>query len=552
MEADKVIAARLSSEENETIFRDYVVRRELPRNADPVENPVIILVGGQPGAGKTSLVTSGVRDLSATGATVQIVGDNLRSYHPQFEAFQNTDAESASQFTHHDASRWTDKLLIEAASRRLNIMFENTMRSPEAASFLAQQFRVAGYRVETRVVAVNERESWQGCLNRYEQMHREGNAARIPPKEHHDNAVIGLVNTIRHLEEQEIADAVQVRLRNGKIIFGNELVEGAWLKPEGAAAALIEERKRARTPDELELHSSRWQNVRLSMENRNADTHAIETIRAIAVDDMAYFRAQIADGQKQEIAQSEQTPGLNREPLMVAQHLPDLTPGEIAERAMASPFLQDRKAEIERLSQIVFGDPAAMSAKIQAIDTNPVLASATAEVVRYWPEEIAPLPGKPAGWIRASSPERQQAEAFVPVLADAIKDYGHALSYERRRITEIHDVEQRRLSQEVPAPSSQLATALRSPPEDRIAQLQASPDLQKELTRISVQLDRRLAPQEHKAFQVNDLVSAQKSIGVPMEHVRQIAQVKQQIHETSKLLRSQQRALTQNGPVIAR
>ncbi|PRA75510.1 hypothetical protein CQ054_22930, partial [Ochrobactrum sp. MYb29] len=127
------------------------------------------------------------------------------------------------------------------------------------------------------------------------------------------------------------------------------------------------------------------------------------------------------------------------------------------------PVLQNRKAEIERLSQIVFGDPAAMSTRMRTIDTNPVLASATAEIVRYWPEEIAPLPGKPAGWIRPSTPDRQYAETYVPALADAIKDYGHALSYERRRITEIYDVEKRRLSQEVPAPSSQLATVLRSP-----------------------------------------------------------------------------------------
>lgn len=549
---EQIAAARLSTQLNETIFREQILRHEIPEGALPVDHPTIILVGGQPGAGKTGIVTASRTELTQRGSTLQIIGDDLRAYHPHFRRYQKENAESASQLTHHDASRWTDKLLIEAASRRLNIVFENTMRSPEAASFLAQQFRVAGYRVETRVVAVNERESWQGCLNRFEQMHSEGNAARIPPKEHHDNAVIGLVDTIRHLEEKKLVDAVQVRLRNGVIIFGNELIEGAWLKPDGAAAALLHERKRARTPDELEVHSARWQTILQSMEHRNADTHAIETIRAIAVDDMAYFQAQIADGQKQEIAQSEQTPGLNRELLMVAQHLPDLTPDEIAERAMASPFLQNRKAEIERLSQIVFGDPAAMSARIQAIDTNPVLASATAEIVRYWPEEIASLPGKPADWIRASSPERQQAEAYVPILADAIKDYGHALSYERRRITEIHDIEQRRLSQVVLAPSPELSAALRSPAEDRLAQFQACPDLQKELTRISVQIDRRLAPHEHAAFQVNDLATAQKSIGVPMEHVRQIAQVKQQIAETSKLVRSQQRALTQSGPVIAR
>ena len=277
-----------------------------------------------------------------------------------------------------------------------------------------------------------------------------------------------------------------------------------------------------------------------------------EIVRAIAIDDNVLSRDQMEDGYKRNIAQDGQLAELSPLALMPAIHLHDLTPAEIAERALISPVLQNRKAEIERLAQIVFGDPAAMSSRMQSIDAKPALASAIAYIVQYGPEEIAPLPGKPAGWIRPSTPDRQYAETYVPALADAIKDYGHALSYERRRITEIYDVEKRRLSQEVPAPSSQLATALRSPPEDRIVQLQASPDLQKELTRISVQLDRRLAPHEHKAFQVGDLASAQKSIGVPLEHVRQIAQVKQQIHETSKLVRSQQRALTQNGPVIAR
>ncbi|MBA8862771.1 hypothetical protein FHW19_004522 [Ochrobactrum anthropi] len=422
------------------------------------------------------------------------------------------------------------------------------MRSPEAVAFIAQQARVAGYRVETRIVAVNERESWQGCLSRFEQMHSEGNAARIPPKEHHDNAVIGLVDTIRHLEEKKLVDAVQVRLRNGKIVFDNQIVDGAWLKPEGAAAALVEERNRVRTPEELELHSTRWQTVIHSMESRNADAKALELTRGTAREDMAHFRSQMGEGHKQVVADRN----ITQLPLMAAQHLPDLTSAEIDARAMSTSSLSGRKTEIERLSQIVFGDPAAMSARVQSIETNPALASAIASMVRHGPEEIAPLPGRPAGWIRSSSPERREAEANLPFLADAIKDYGQTLSYERRRVTEAHASEQRRLGQEVPAPSPQLSVALRAPLEEQLAHFQANPDMRYELTRLSVHLDRRLAPHEHKAFQVGDLASAQKSIGVPMEQIRQIAQVKQQIADTSKLVRSQQRSLTQSGAVITR
>lgn len=547
MREDQVLAARLGAEENETIFRNYVVRRELPRNAEPNDHPVIILVGGQPGAGKTSLVTSGVKDLAAHGATVQIVGDNLRSYHPQYDAYQRNDPALASQLTHHDAGIWTDKLLLEAASRRLNIVFETTMRSPDAVAFIAQQARAAGYRVETRIVAVNERESWQGCLSRFEQMHAEGNAARIPPREHHDNAVVGLVDTIQHLEERKLVDAIQVRLRNGKTIFQNDLVDGEWLKPAGAAVALVEERSRAKTPEELEVYSARWQTVLQAMEKRNADRAALEAVRAMAADDLAQFKTKMERGPNAEIKRGD----LASRPLIPAHHIPDLTPAEIAERAMATSSVQNGKAEIERLSKIVYGDSAALYARLELIERNPPLAGVNAYAVRFEPQEIAPFPGRPAGWIRPASPERLHAETYVPSLADAIKDYGQTLSYERKRIADNHASEQRRLGQEVPAPSPQLLAALQFPPENRLAQFQANPDIHKELTSLSVQLDKRLAPHEHKAFQTGDLALAQRSIGVPMEQIRQIAQVRQQIRETNQVVRS--RAMTQSqGPVITR
>ncbi|TCQ73818.1 zeta toxin [Ochrobactrum sp. BH3] len=805
MPTDKIVAAQLSAEENENIFRNFVIRRELPRNSEPLDNPVIIMVGGQPGAGKTSLVTSGFSELSLRGATVQIVGDNLRSYHPRFEAFQMSDPALSSQLTHHDASRWTDKLLVEAASQRLNIVFENTMRSPEAASFLAQQFHVAGYRVESRVVAVNERESWQGCRNRYEQMYSEGNAARLPPKEHHDNAVIGLVETIRHLEVEKLVDAVQVRLRNGQAVFDNQLVDGVWLKPEGAATALTDERNRVRTRSELEAFSADWQMVLARMENRKADPADVENVRKTAVDDMLQFRSQrssevgilqvptirafnelyshavrdastrphaqleehasgrlaksyaalrlieiardndaiptdariVSTGVRAEsrktnrefpqawriptdlavvggdglnvrlsehfateksraeiegsifaatdcisrlanladrwleqggiakslilaanmvardkmsadeamtrivepgyqgsiirgmsniernlsyaertainrsfvdeqgrrlhglaqdfklrlseieirqqvlamleqayivygkhvhlehserqridrfiegISENERSMEIIRGPLIPAQRLPDLTSSEIAERVQASEFVQRKRAEAEQLSSIVFGSSAAVSDALSRIDSNPALASGIANELKSEPFQFGELAGKPGGWIRRAAPERQKAEANFSRLARSIEDYGNAVNYQQWLVAHDHSAEQRRANQEVPMPSVQLSAALRSPVDVQVQRFTERPELRKELTLLSVCLDKRLAPLEHKALHDGDLAAAQQSLAVSASQIRQIAQAKQQFKEANQLVRIHTIA-QQRGPVITR
>nr|WP_244426360.1 zeta toxin family protein [Rhizobium sp. PDO1-076] len=70
-------------------------------------------------------------ELDRSGPTIRIVGDDLRSYHLNFLAFQRRDPETASQFTQADAGRWTEKLLAAAMERNVNIVFETTMRTPE-------------------------------------------------------------------------------------------------------------------------------------------------------------------------------------------------------------------------------------------------------------------------------------------------------------------------------------------------------------------------------------------------------------------------------------
>jgi hypothetical protein len=93
----------LSPERNESIFRNDILPDYLPATMTPAEHPRMILLGGQPGAGKTAVLIASQAELDQSGPSIRIVGDDLRSYHPQFLSFQRQDPETASQFTQADA-----------------------------------------------------------------------------------------------------------------------------------------------------------------------------------------------------------------------------------------------------------------------------------------------------------------------------------------------------------------------------------------------------------------------------------------------------------------
>ncbi|MGQ3254252.1 zeta toxin family protein, partial [Agrobacterium sp.] len=118
--AEETVSGLLSPEKNESIFRNDIVQDYLPDAMRPAQRPRLILLGGQPGAGKTAVLIASHAELEQSGSTIRIIGDDLRSYHPQFPVFQRQDPETASQFTQGDAGRWTEKLLAAAVARQVN------------------------------------------------------------------------------------------------------------------------------------------------------------------------------------------------------------------------------------------------------------------------------------------------------------------------------------------------------------------------------------------------------------------------------------------------
>jgi len=179
------------------------------------ERPVAVIFGGQPGAGKSVAADDVADALVSKGGSVRIDADAMRSLLPYAESAQRG-GEGFAQVTQVDAGRMAQAAREFAISQRRNIIEEGTLRDPDSAMRLATKFREQGYRVELHVMAVNEQVSFMRAVSRHELAVEGGTAARWVDKAWHDEAVRGVVRSVKGVEDAGLADRIVVYDRFGE------------------------------------------------------------------------------------------------------------------------------------------------------------------------------------------------------------------------------------------------------------------------------------------------------------------------------------------------
>lgn len=573
--ADEASIGRLSADQNEHVFRTEILPDYLPDDMGKADHPILIVLGGQPGSGKTALLTASHTELEQTGPAIRIVGDDLWSYHPGFVAHQNADPMTASRFTQADAGIWSEKLLAAATERGVHIVFETTMRTPDNVEKVMTAGRSAGYRTEARVLAVSPRVSWQGCHYRFEELHHAGAAARIPPRAVHDAAVTGLAESLERIERRKLADRVVIQRPDGEAVYHNALSNGQWLAAAAAHQVLEETRSRPLSREEIDAFATVWTRVVNRMEARSAPAALIDEVKALSRDDLAWFLAERRrsddDDAMKTAREVKQRIGIAQSPIIAAdgeeslarptirdrdgkkperpvrpgeilipgRDLPDLSEAEVGIRLRQSTRLEQKRSEIERLSQLVYGNPAATSATVEGID-GAMAGSVSGQDIRTG--KLGPVAGEGRGFLRAESPERQTAKTHLPQLAAIIEDYGRTVDFERHQIETKHREERHRQRQEIRAPSEGLMVILQAPPHEQASRLGAAPQLRRELDGIATSINRRLTPADRSALKSGDLDQLSRNLAVPPDRVATLARVQSQmqaVHGQTQLHRQQ-------------
>ena len=213
------------------------------KEAYAVDFPKAIILGGQPGAGKSSLITQ--LCVRQNKNVVVISGDDFRKEHPHFDQLYAQYGDDYVNYTQKFSSQVTARLIDELSREKYNLIIEGTLRTAAVPINTARLLKSRGYNVELAVMAVPPILSYVGTIERYEKMKEIGTTPRMTTKQHHDNTVHAIVGSIEKVYQTGVFDDIYLQNRQSECLY--RMTETPAIDP---ATVLQREHNRNITPEE--------------------------------------------------------------------------------------------------------------------------------------------------------------------------------------------------------------------------------------------------------------------------------------------------------------
>ena len=227
--------------------------RSLIRGKKSSKQPIAILLGGQSGAGKTTIHR--IKQKEFQGNIVIIDGDSFRSQHPHYLELQQEYGKDSVEYTKDFAGKMVESLVTELSHLGYNLLIEGTLRTIDVPKKTAQLLKSKGYEVQLAIIATKPKLSYLSTLIRYEELYAiNPNQACATPKEHHDLIVNNLVENTHQLEQLGIFEQIQIYQRDRTCVYDSrddeisaaavlhELLFGEWSQVEKDMLKSEEER----------------------------------------------------------------------------------------------------------------------------------------------------------------------------------------------------------------------------------------------------------------------------------------------------------------------
>ena len=182
-------------------------------NKNISSTPSAVILGGQSGAGKTTIHR--VKMLESKGNYIVIDGDTYRSQHPYFRELQEKYGVDSVDYTKMFAGKMVEAVIEKLSSLKYNLIIEGTLRSAAVPINTATLLKSKGYTVDFCLIATKPELSYLTTQLRYlEMLVVNPLQARATPKEHHDGIVKSLISNSNELEQSGLFESIQVYKRN--------------------------------------------------------------------------------------------------------------------------------------------------------------------------------------------------------------------------------------------------------------------------------------------------------------------------------------------------
>ncbi|MGW9554411.1 zeta toxin family protein [Nocardiopsis sp. NPDC055551] len=229
----------LSEETLDSLF-DLALRDRL--TGTPREHPRLLLFGGQPGSGKSTLQRLLLPVLPE--GTVGYDGDDLLRLSPDYEWAMSADDKVASNSVSKQVGALHRRAMEHVRRGRYDVVCSHPLGRADWAASWVSGFKEAGYRVEVAFVATHSSNSGFAIVDRHARATRDQGFGRWLPKIHHDRFYLGVPNSIEFLETHRLVDSMYVMSREGEVLYADHQDGGEWYREPFGRIALEAERGR--------------------------------------------------------------------------------------------------------------------------------------------------------------------------------------------------------------------------------------------------------------------------------------------------------------------
>lgn len=244
--------ASFTQSEFESAFEGIVKKLVDDANLVVKREPRAFLLGGQSGAGKTSLHKVLADEFEKNAIVIN--GDEYRSRHPRFAELDAQYGPEAVARTAAWAGQMVEALVGALSSMRYNLVVEGTLRTSEVPMRTAELLPRKGYGVSLALMAVKPEISLLSCQIRYELMRLAGTTPRATDPAHHNKIVDDIVRNVGVLDDSGMFDEIRLYSRERKLLFPVEgeartaaealgdVLFGAWTPEERTHCAFLQEK----------------------------------------------------------------------------------------------------------------------------------------------------------------------------------------------------------------------------------------------------------------------------------------------------------------------
>lgn len=219
----------MSGWELEDAERDEILtRRILPLHftgSPPFDKPPsLVLLSGQPGAGRTratgSLITEHESDLTV------VSGDDLRAFHPRFPDLASARSPEAAEGVARATAGWLRDCIRHARENHRSLLLEGAFQDPAVAVATAERFATAGFQTRVVVVASRRAESLLTVASRYLRDVHGSLSARLVGRDAHDRALEAMGALVAAAQGAASVDRLTVLSRTGQVVFDARRTDG--------------------------------------------------------------------------------------------------------------------------------------------------------------------------------------------------------------------------------------------------------------------------------------------------------------------------------------